>query len=111
MHDKFNPSTPDDEAVKYFSYGAAVSPALWSAFRSSHKIIEKNEGPNDGLVSVASSQWGQYQGTLMEVSHLDLINWTNRLRWLVWEAMGNTRNFNAIALYLHIADMLADEGF
>ena len=49
------------------------------------------EGPNDGLVSVASSRWGSYKGTLVDVSHLDLINWTNRLRWFVWQLMGNPR--------------------
>lgn len=64
------------------------------------------EGPNDGLVSVTSSQWGGdqgYKGTLMGVSHLDLINWTNRLKWLAGEITGNKRKFNAIAFYLDIA--------
>jgi triacylglycerol lipase len=111
MEENFNPKTPDREGVKYFSYGATATPSLWSAFRMSHHIVEQVEGPNDGLVSVASSQWGTYKGTLVGVSHLDLINWTNRLRWLVWEMVGNKRNFNAIAFYLDIADMLAKEGF
>ena len=111
MTEKFNPKTPDLEGVAYFSYGAMATPPLWSAFRQSHRIIEAEEGANDGLVSVASSQWGTYKGTLEDVSHLDLINWTNRLRWLVWEMIGNKRNFNAIAFYLDIADMLAKEGF
>ncbi|KAJ3519516.1 hypothetical protein NM208_g14097 [Fusarium decemcellulare] len=39
------------------------------------------EGPNDGLVSVESSHWGTYKGTLLGVSHLDLINWSNRVGW------------------------------
>ncbi|KAL6714058.1 lipase 2 [Lecanora helva] len=111
MKEEFNPKTPDREGVAYFSYGAIDIPPLWSTFRQSHRIVEKEEGPNDGLVSVASSQWGTYKGTLEDVSHLDLINWTNRLRWLVWEMIGNKRNFNAIAFYLDIADMLAKEGF
>ena len=111
MEENFNPKTPDREGVKYFSYGATVTPPIWSAFRMSHRILEEVEGPNDGLVSVASSQWGTYKGTLVGVSHLDLINWTNRLRWLVWEMVGNKRNFNAVAFYLDIADMLAKEGF
>ncbi|MCJ1483953.1 hypothetical protein MMC06_004121 [Schaereria dolodes] len=114
MKEDFNPRTPDLEGVRYFSYGATVEPSFWSAFRQSHRIIEREEGPNDGLVSVASSRWGGeagYKGTLVGVSHLDLINWTNRLRWLVWEMTGNKRNFNAIAFYLDIADMLAKEGF
>ncbi|KAL8659337.1 MAG: hypothetical protein Q9202_007182, partial [Teloschistes flavicans] len=91
MQEEFNPKTPDREDVRYFSYGASVSPAIWSAFRRSHRIVSEQEGPNDGLVSVASSKWGEYKGTLVDVSHLDLINWTNRLRWLVWEMTGNKR--------------------
>ncbi|KAJ5893048.1 hypothetical protein N7504_009739 [Penicillium tannophilum] len=113
MSETFNPNTPDVEDVRYFSYGAAFEPSIWSVFRLSHKILAEVEGPNDGLVSVASSQWGGgrgYKGTLMGVSHLDLINWSNRLKWLAGEVMGQRRKFNAIALYLDIADMLAKEG-
>lgn len=110
LQDEFNASVPDCANTAYFSYGAAATPAPWSTFRQSHRIIKAQEGPNDGLVSVASSRWGTYKGTLMDVSHLDLINWTNRLRWLIWGLAGNSRNFNAIAFYLHIADMLAKEG-
>ena len=111
MNETFNPRTPDLLGVAYYSYGAIATPPLWSAFRHSHRIVDEAEGPNDGLVSVASSQWGKYKGTLEGVSHLDLINWTNRLRWLVWQITGNKRNFNAIAFYLDIADMLAKEGY
>ncbi|KAL9013601.1 MAG: hypothetical protein Q9173_001718 [Seirophora scorigena] len=110
MNEDFNPNTPDREGVRYFSYGASVEPALYSAFRQSHRIVSGEEGANDGLVSVASSKWGDYKGTLVSVSHLDLINWTNRLRWIAWEMTGNKRNFNAIAFYLDIGDMLAKEG-
>lgn len=127
MAESFNPRTPDLEGVKYYSYGALLQPRLTSVFRKSHKIIERIEGPNDGLVSVASSKWGTYKGTLDNVSHLDLINWTNRLRWYFWELTGHKRTFNAIAFYLDIAgecggiygrvqwltdsaDMLAKEG-
>lgn len=96
--------------TRYFSYGAAVEPSMWSVFRLSHRILAEAEGPNDGLVSVASSRWGGesgYKGTLMGVSHLDLINWTNRLKWLAGDVMGNPRKFNAIAFYLDIAGMKA----
>ncbi|KAJ3944811.1 lipase 2 [Colletotrichum fioriniae] len=112
MEEKFNPATPDSDEVRYFSYGACTDrPPLLSPFRQSHWVIEEAEGANDGLVSVASSRWGKYQGTLLDVSHLDLINWSNRLKWTlrkVW--MGQTRTFNAVAFYLDIADMLAKEG-
>lgn len=85
------PNNPGLSQCRYYSYGATVDPSFWSVFRQSHRIVEREEGPNDGLVSVASSQWGTYKGTLVGVSHLDLINWTNRLRWLVWELTGNKR--------------------
>ncbi|KAJ5201525.1 uncharacterized protein N7498_006188 [Penicillium cinerascens] len=113
MSETFNPNTPDVDDVRYFSYGATVQPSIWSLFRLSHKILAQMEGPNDGLVSVASSRWGGdegYKGTLMGVSHLDLINWTNRLKWMAGDLMGHPRKFNAIAFYLDIADMLSKEG-
>lgn len=71
-----------------------MEPKWWSVFRSSHRILERLEGYNDGLVSVASSRWGGdngYKGTLVDVSHLDLINWSNRLKWLVGEITGNRK--------------------
>ncbi|KAB8203709.1 Alpha/Beta hydrolase protein [Aspergillus parasiticus] len=113
MEKTFNPTTPDVEDVRYFSYGASMQPSFWSVFRLSHRYLEQVEGYNDGLVSVASSRWGGedgYKGTLMGVNHLDLINWTNRLKWLAGKITGNRRRFNAIAFYLAIADMLAKEG-
>ncbi|PWY62768.1 triacylglycerol lipase [Aspergillus eucalypticola CBS 122712] len=110
MTNTFNPATPDIKDVRYFSYGAAMQPSFWSVFRLSHRLLEQIEGYNDGLVSVASSKWGAYKGTLEGVSHLDLINWSNRLKWLAGEITGNRQRFNAIAFYLDIADMLAKEG-
>lgn len=112
----FNPSVRDAPEVRYFSFGACVPPdeppGLFSPFRLSWQVVHDAEGPNDGLVSVASSRWGEYRGTLVGVSHLDLINWSNRLRWearRLWTGRGRT--FNAVAFYLDIADMLATEGF
>lgn len=55
-----------------------MRPTFWSVFSQSQQIVDLEEGPNDGLVSVASSKWGGddgYKGTLLDVSHLDLINW------------------------------------
>ncbi|KAK3316677.1 Alpha/Beta hydrolase protein [Apodospora peruviana] len=91
MAEEFNPRTPDDPTVRYFSYGAMVrnKPPLLSPFRLSHRVIEKNGGPNDGLVSVESAKWGTYKGTLVGVNHLDLINWSNRLRFTFQKWMGH----------------------
>ena len=111
IQEEFNPTTtPDDPNVRYFSYGASATPSIFSVFRISHDVIEVLEGPNDGLVSVASSKWGVYKGTLMGVTHLDLINWTNRLKRLATDLTLMKQNFNAVAFYLGVADMLADEG-
>ncbi|KAK5661686.1 hypothetical protein OQA88_9786 [Cercophora sp. LCS_1] len=90
MTEEFNPGTPDDPSVKYFSYGAMIrgKPPLLSPFRGSFRLLDRLEGPNDGLVSVESSKWGTYKGTLLGVNHLDLINWTNRLRFNLRKWMG-----------------------
>lgn len=109
MINEFNPKTPDKPHVRYFSYGAEVKPRIWSAFSRPHKVVEQMEGPNDGLVSVESSKWGTYKGTLVDVNHLDLINWS-AIRALMGKISGGKRRFNAIAFYLDIADMLAKEG-
>lgn len=112
MADEFNPANLDNEGTRYFSFGAAMPPpGLLSPFRGSWHVVDAAEGANDGLVSVESSKWGEYRGTLRDVSHLDLINWTNRAKWearRMWT--GEQRPFNAVALYLDIADMLAKEG-
>ncbi|KAG6069640.1 hypothetical protein E4U16_004929 [Claviceps sp. LM84 group G4] len=112
MRETFNKEVLDDEAVRYFSYGAVMDerPPLLSPFRFSGRVVARAEGQNDGLVSVESSRWGVYQGTLMGVNHLDLINWQNRLRWMVRRWMGIPGGFNAVAFYLAVADMLAKEG-
>ena len=113
VQEKFNPVTPNDPQVRYFSYGASATPHIFSVFRLSHDLVEVIEGPNDGLVSVASSNWGKpdgYKGTLMGVTHLDLINWTNRFKRLAANLSLVKQDFNAIAFYLAIADMLAKEG-
>ncbi|KAM3474144.1 hypothetical protein MY8738_008027 [Beauveria namnaoensis] len=113
MTGTFNPETPDVDGVRYFSYGADMKevPSRLSVFRPPWQVMQDaGEGPNDGLVSVASSTWGEYRGTLVGVGHLDLINWSNRMRWALREMMGMKRTFNAVAFYLDIADMLAREG-
>lgn len=110
MRNNFNPKTPDVEGVKYFSYGASAYPGLLSPFRTSHRIIQHVEGDNDGLVSIKSASHGIYKGTLIGPSHLDIINWTNRLKWIIKGILGQQNKFNAIAFYLALSDMLAEEG-
>jgi triacylglycerol lipase len=111
MRDKFNRVVPNHPDVKYFSYGASATPHLFSVFRMSHDLMNVIEGPNDGLVSVRSAKWGEYRGTLMGVTHLDLINWTNRLKVAAARLGLVEEKFNAQAFYLAVAEGLAKEGF
>lgn len=121
---EFNKEIKDDPNVSYFSYGARFNPRWFNVFKltweimkyemklHSHEERSLNTIDNDGIVSVKSSKWGQYLGTLDEVDHLDLINWTNKVRNTVDTALFRTKSkFNAIALYLDIAENLSKKGF
>lgn len=113
----FNPSTPDDSNVRYFSYGAAAKPGLLNPFRPFWRKLLALEGANDGLVSVESAKWGEYVGTVDGVDHLDLVNFGNLVRYnwkrILWGEKGIEKDgqFNAVALYLYVTDRLAKEGF
>lgn len=111
MDNTFNPQTPDDPSVKYFSYGSYFEPNWLSAFRAPWKIIHNVEGPNDGLVSVESAIWGDYRGSISNANHLDIINFANRIEYAIMALWQEEPTFNAVALYMEISDMLAKEGF
>jgi triacylglycerol lipase len=65
----FNRKTPDAPNVSYFSYGGAVPQSRVSPIlRRPWSILTPLEGPNDGMVSVASAHWGAYLGTV-EADH------------------------------------------
>ncbi|KAG0215355.1 hypothetical protein BGX28_000095 [Mortierella sp. GBA30] len=81
LKNEFNPNTPDDPDVAYFSYGASFQPGFFSRFRFSWRVIMDREGPNDGLVSVKSAHWGEYIRTIPNADHMDLMNWVNALTW------------------------------
>lgn len=89
---RFNLETPDKPDVRYFSYGAEFSPSWSNVFRVPWGVVNEREGAisllpsfssseklnissilsgaNDGLVSVESAKWGEYQATLHNVNHL-----------------------------------------
>lgn len=81
LKNEFNPHTPNDPSVAYFSYAAVSEPGFFSRFRFPWKIIMDREGPNDGLVSVKSAQWGTFIRTIPNADHMDLMNWANALAW------------------------------
>lgn len=68
--DDFNRDTPDCPEVGYFS---VVCSAPWQKVRPrlllSHRIIERQEGDNDGIVAAQSAAWGEVLEH-WEVDHL-----------------------------------------
>jgi triacylglycerol lipase len=100
---EFNARTPDHPAVRYFSYGGEVSPARISpVLRRAWNILTPVEGPNDGMVSVASARWGEYLGTV----HADHFAQTPDAVFL---RPGET--FNALEFYSRMVEDLARRGF
>ncbi len=75
---QFNEAVRDSPQVQYFSI-AGRHEETWRTpqWTLSQRIISQAEGPNDGLVSVASASWGQRLG-VWQCDHLGLINWSRR---------------------------------
>ncbi|KAI7898595.1 Alpha/Beta hydrolase protein [Cokeromyces recurvatus] len=106
----FNPHTPNDPKVAYYSYGANASFPPWSLLNLPSKWIREKEGENDGLVSVESAKWGHYIKTL-DADHWDLNG--QRYRWRHTRSnffSNNTNRFNTIDFYMELATRLYQEG-
>lgn len=105
LNEVFNPNTPDDPRVSYYSYGASVPQIpLWAPLGFPWEVIKAKEGPNDGLVSLESARWGQYVETV-EADHWDLNN-----RWRL-KIGYNQKPFDAVDLYMNVATRLYKEGY
>jgi triacylglycerol esterase/lipase EstA (alpha/beta hydrolase family) len=99
----FNVATPDVPGVRYFSYGGEVTPARLSPMlRRSWNILTPLEGPNDGLVSVASARWGEYLGTV----HADHFGQTPDRVFL-----HPADDFDSLGFFCRLAEDLARRGF
>ena len=65
--------------VRYFSVAGQLrrswrTPNWWLPGR----VVERAEGPNDGVVSVASAAWGETRA-VWDADHMDLVNWPRPL--------------------------------
>jgi triacylglycerol lipase len=71
----FNDQVPDSASVRYFSV-AGRHEGTWRnpEWQVPHQIVLRAEGPNDGLVSVASASYGEATD-IWEGDHISLINW------------------------------------
>lgn len=108
MQETFNPNTQNVDGVQYQSYAGKNK---WSApnliLEPTWIYLATQEGGNDGLVSVDSAKWGDFQGVedaawwspgcdhLMEVGHL----------------FGYTPGFDHEGFYQDIASNLKNDGF
>ena len=78
--EKFNRENPDVPGVFYQSYACVMShPFSDLNLSTANFILNRLEGPNDGLVSVASASWGENVHILRSavfrgISHLDAID-------------------------------------
>lgn len=104
LNDVFNPSTPDDPRVKYFSVVSRIDEMniwhpLWlpkmvldDAERKAKESLKARMGDNysgegvplreqddqwgnDGLVTVQSARWGEFLGILEGCDHWDIRSW------------------------------------
>jgi triacylglycerol lipase len=75
---RFNEDVPNVRSVRYYSVaGRCESPWLGPEWRFPWRIVNRAEGPNDGVVSVASATWGE-STDVWAGDHLNLVNWPNR---------------------------------
>jgi triacylglycerol lipase len=94
---KFNKEVPEVDGIRYQSIAGVFHPQRLPGIPlpgiplpsiplgllgGTHDLVERSEGPNDGLVSVASARSGQdatkwnFRGT-WDGSHFRLVNWGN----------------------------------
>lgn len=89
--------------VPTFSWaGARPWWAIAAPLQVSFRLLQRAEGPNDGLVSVASARFGEFLGTV-EADHFAETGWH-------WTLPGVAR-FDHRSFYLSIARDLARRGF
>jgi triacylglycerol lipase len=71
----FNRAVPDAPGVRYFSVAARHERRWYNpSWKLTGRIVERAEGPNDGIVSLASAAHGEATD-VWEGDHLSLVNW------------------------------------
>jgi triacylglycerol lipase len=104
MEETFNPEVPNHPDVTYWSYGCqagkGTSVPIAPLFRYLNTYLFGREGVNDGLVSVRSTRWGEYQGTI-GADHARQVG----------ISAGLGADFDSNAFYTSIVQNLAEEGW
>jgi triacylglycerol lipase len=98
----FNEAVPDAPGVRYFSVAGRFD-GHWSKpeWQVPQRIVTQAEGPNDGIVSVASATYGEGV-EVWDGDHLSLVNWTNPL---------SQAHHDRTSAYADLVRRLKDEGF
>lgn len=72
--ERFNAATPDHPDVRYYSVTCSVpARGIRPKLLISHRIVEREEGENDGIVSVRSAKWGTHLDH-WPVDHITALN-------------------------------------
>ena len=101
----FNAETPDAPGVRYFSVaGRFYTDWLAPEWHLPAGIVERVEGPNDGIVSVQSARYGE-ACDVWEGDHMNLVNWAHPLGPAFRHAPDRTADYAALV------GRLADAGF
>ena len=74
LTETFNPRTPDDPRVRYFSIAGRMGALnIWHPLWFPKVVLDSADAAdaagNDGLVSVDSARWGEFLGTLEGADH------------------------------------------
>lgn len=98
----FNERVCDVPGVRYFSVaGRATGAWVGPEWRLTHAVVGAAEGENDGIVSVASAQWGE-AFEVWEGDHLSLVNWKTSL-WAAAQGLWQNRVDQYMALVARLA--------
>jgi len=104
---QFNMENPNHNNVQYFSFGADMTTEYNHIFFGPLRdFLLDEEGPSDGVVSIASSKWGEYKGTVNDfvgftggIAHADIVGLN----------LPSNKNFDSDDFFLKIVQFLVEK--
>lgn len=108
MENVFNPQTPDDPRVTYWSFSGRAAPFgvgkgngwLHSPLTASWALLDALGEVNDGIVPEPSAHWGKFLGAI-PADHMGEVD----------QPLGWTPDFDARAFYTNLLARLGAEGW
>lgn len=106
--ERFNEDVPDVEGVMYQSFGSKAARARSGRFplNISYPMVKKYDGDNDGLVALASAEWGErftpiYPKGKRGITHADMIDLNRE----------DFKGFDVREFYVQVVSDLRERGF